>query len=88
MMRVQEKLSRAVACLEFFTTHEWRFSNANVVRLAGELSPKDREMFNFDMRSLQWPLYMEQYVLGTRRFLLKDDPSTFPAARRHLRKYV
>jgi len=88
MMRVQQKLSRAVACLEFFTTHEWRFSNTNVVRLAGQLSAVDRQLFNFDIRTLQWPKYMEMYVLGTRRFILKEDPSTFPAARRHLRKYV
>jgi alcohol-forming fatty acyl-CoA reductase len=86
MMRVQTKLSRAVACLEFFTTHEWRFSNNNVVRLAGQLSPVDQKMFNFDMRTLNWSDYMEQYVLGTRRFILKEDPSTFPAARKHLRK--
>ena len=79
-------MSRAVACLEFFTTHEWRFSNNNVVRLAGQLTPVDQKMFNFDMRPLNWSSYMEQYVLGTRRFILKEDPSTFPAARKHLRK--
>ncbi|XP_065343905.1 putative fatty acyl-CoA reductase CG5065 isoform X2 [Cloeon dipterum] len=86
MMRVQQKLSRAVSCLEFFTTHEWRFTSHNVTQLAGKLSPVDQQLFDFDIRGVDWAIYMEQYVLGTRRFILKEDNSTFPAAHRHLRK--
>ncbi|XP_059487923.1 putative fatty acyl-CoA reductase CG5065 [Neocloeon triangulifer] len=86
MMRVQQKLSRAVACLEFFTTHEWRFTNHNVTQLAGQLCPLDQQTFNFDIKGVNWAQYMENYVLGTRRFILKEDPSNFPAAHKHLRK--
>lgn len=86
MIRVQKKLQRAVTALEFFTTHEWRFSNENVLRLQGFLSPQDRKVFNFDICDLDWRAYFEQYVLGTRKFILKEDPSTFPMARSHLRK--
>ncbi|XP_046382375.1 putative fatty acyl-CoA reductase CG5065 isoform X2 [Ischnura elegans] len=86
MVRVQKKLQRAVSCLEFFTTHEWRFANDNVCRLLDRLSPQDRKTFDFDLVPLDWEDYLEKYVLGTRRFILKEDPATFPAARRHLKK--
>jgi hypothetical protein len=52
------------------------------------LHPQDRKIFNFDVLEIDWKPYLGQYVLGTRRFILKEDPSTFPAARRHLRKYA
>nr|CAD7197092.1 unnamed protein product [Timema douglasi] len=86
MVRVHDKLQRAVSCLEFFTTHEWRFTNDNMTRLMARLHPRDRKIFNFDIADLDWKVYWEQYVLGTRKFILKEDPSTFPAARSHLRK--
>jgi fatty acyl-CoA reductase len=86
MVRVQKKLQQAVTCLEFFTTHEWLFTNDNVTRLLMHLHPLDRKIFNFDVLEIDWKLYLEQYILGTRRFILKEDPSTFPAARSHLRK--
>lgn len=86
MVRVQKKLQRAVSCLEFFTTHEWQFTNDNVIQLLTHLHPLDRKTFNFDVTELEWKPYLEQYILGTRKFILKEDPSTFPAARSHLRK--
>lgn len=86
MVQVQKKLQRAVSCLEFFTTHEWKFTNDNVIRLLTNLHPLDRKTFNFDVMEIEWKSYLEQYILGTRKFILKEDPSTFPAARSHLRK--
>jgi fatty acyl-CoA reductase len=86
MVRVQKKLQQAAKCLEFFTTHEFKFTNDNVTQLMAHLHPLDRKMFNFDVLEIDWKPYLGQYVLGTRRFILKEDPSTFPAARSHLRK--
>ncbi|XP_047097438.1 putative fatty acyl-CoA reductase CG5065 isoform X1 [Schistocerca piceifrons] len=86
MVRVQKKLSRAVSCLEYFTTREWRFSCENVRQLLGKLRGADATNFAFDVSAVDWRHYFEQYVLGTRRFILKEDPSTFPTARSHLRR--
>ncbi|KAH6935377.1 hypothetical protein HPB50_005406 [Hyalomma asiaticum] len=43
-------------------------------------------IFDFDIRSIDWVTYMEQYILGVRRYVLKEDPSTIPAARRNLNR--
>ena len=86
MVKIQQKLKKAIQCLQFFTTSEWKFSNDNVQRLLGELSPNDRKVFDFEIKDLNWDTYLNTYVLGTRKFILKEDPSTFPEARAHLRK--
>ncbi|KAH8026766.1 hypothetical protein HPB51_024315 [Rhipicephalus microplus] len=70
--------------LEFFVTHEWTFSVDNLRLLMASLEGPDRETFDFDIRSIDWVAYMEQYILGVRRYVLKEDPSTIPTARRNL----
>jgi len=86
MVRIAQKLDRAAACLEYFTTHEWKFSNDNVQALWGELSEPDQRAFNFNLTALHWQTYMEQYCLGTKRFVMKEELSTLPMARKHLNK--
>lgn len=86
MVRVQAKLSKAAKCLEYFSTKEWNFRDDNVRRLGEQLSPEDRETFMFDVRQIDWPSYLEHYILGIRQFILKESPDTLPAARSHITK--
>jgi fatty acyl-CoA reductase len=50
--------------------------------LLRSLSPEDRELFYFDLTQLEWQQYLADYMGGVRRFLLKEDTSTLPAARK------
>ncbi|KAF4517060.1 hypothetical protein B566_EDAN006377 [Ephemera danica] len=86
MVKVQGKLRKAAQCLEYFATHQWRFTNANVVRLQERLCGDDRRTFAFDVRDIHWPSYIENYVLGIRQFIFKEAPSTLPVARKHLQR--
>lgn len=43
-------------------------------------------MFNFDVRPLVWTDYWRDYVLGARKFILKEEESTLPLARRNLKR--
>lgn len=86
MVRIAQKLDRAASCLEYFTTHEWRFSNDNVQSLWSQLSSQDQHTFNFALSALHWPTYMEQYCLGTKRYVMKEELATLPSARKHLTK--
>jgi len=86
MVRVQTKLSKAAKCLEYFSTKQWNFRDDNVRRLGEQLSPEDRETFMFDVRQIDWPSYLEHYILGIRQFILKESPDTLPAARSHITK--
>ncbi|XP_069702737.1 putative fatty acyl-CoA reductase CG5065 [Periplaneta americana] len=86
MVRVQNKLDKAAKCLEYFSTQQWRFSDENVQHLNGLLSPDDRRTFQFDVREIHWPTYIESYVLGIRHFIFKEHPSSLPKARKQLQK--
>lgn len=80
-MRVQNKLEKAAACLEYFTTRQWAFADGNVQALCGALSPDDRRVFDFNVRNIDWDAYIESYVLGIRRFLFKESPASLPRSR-------
>jgi len=58
------------------------YSNDNLRDLQNQLCSSDKETFFMDTRLLCWDEYMLSYVLGTRKYYLKDDPSTLPRARR------
>lgn len=88
LVRIHKRLQKAVSCLEFFTTHEWNFKNTNVQKLFTELDPNDQKTFYFDVSQLEWRSYIESYIWGTRRFVLKDDPSTVPSAKLQLKRWV
>jgi len=83
-VRLYDKAHRAISCLDFFTTHQWRFVSDNPIRLLEHLSDSDRRTFDFDVRNINWNTYIETYILGARRFILKDDLSTLPQARKNL----
>ncbi|KAK0166940.1 hypothetical protein PV327_004406 [Microctonus hyperodae] len=84
MVRVQAKLSKAARCLEYFTTQQWNFSDDNVRKLGEQLNAEDRQIFMFDVKQIDWPSYLENYILGIRQFILKESPETLPAARSHI----
>jgi len=49
------------------------------------MSPGDQQIFDCDVRSLDWPEYLKVYALGVRLFVLKEDLDTLPAAKRKLK---
>lgn len=44
------------------------------------------QVFNFDVRQLHWAEYMENYCMGTKKYVLNEELSGLPAARKHLNK--
>ncbi|XP_076450898.1 fatty acyl-CoA reductase 1-like [Babylonia areolata] len=85
MMRIYNKLHKALDTLSFFTSNSWTWSNNNLDMLRHHLSPEDLKTFFIDPRPLHWPTYVENYCLGTKKYLLNEDLAGLPAARAHLR---
>ncbi|KAF7492661.1 Putative fatty acyl-CoA reductase [Sarcoptes scabiei] len=86
LVRVYAKLHRAIQSLEYFTTRDWNFSSRNVVQLTEALEGIDKQVFEFDVRKLVWSDYWRDYVLGIRKFVLKEDEATLPLARTKLQR--
>nr|CAD7196231.1 unnamed protein product [Timema douglasi] len=85
MASIQNKLSTAAVCLHYFTTQQWIFNDDKVRQLSSMLSVEDKKCFSFDVREIDWPTYIESYILGMRQFLFKEKPSSLPTARKKLR---
>ncbi|VEN56723.1 unnamed protein product, partial [Callosobruchus maculatus] len=86
MVKIQNKLTKAATCLEYFTTQEWQFNDENVRNLVSTLSEVDKEVFCFDVAKIDWDKYIEDYVLGIRRFIFKEETTSLPKARRQMSK--
>lgn len=86
MVKLYQKLHRAIQSLNYFTTHEWKFHCNNQFMLMERMSEKDKKAFNFDIKHLDWSSYWRDYVLGARQFILKEEASSLPVARKKLRK--
>lgn len=86
MMKIFNRLHKSMMLLEYFSSQSWEWSSDNVNMLMGALSPEDKKAFNFDVRQLNWAEYIENYCIGTKKYVLNEDMSGLPAARQHLRK--
>ncbi|XP_074028601.1 putative fatty acyl-CoA reductase CG5065 [Leptinotarsa decemlineata] len=84
MLRVQDKLTKASGCLEYFTMQEWQFDDENVRNLVTTLDESDKKMFCFDVAKINWDNYIENYILGIRRFIFKEDNASLPKARQQI----
>ncbi|XP_046464442.1 putative fatty acyl-CoA reductase CG5065 [Daphnia pulex] len=85
-VRLYTKADKAFVPFEFFTTHQWRFISDNPIHLSKEMTAEDQEMFYFDVRKINWQSYFENYILGIRQLVFKDDPTTLPLARSNLER--
>ena len=48
----------------------------------------DAQEFSFEMANMDWDSYMEKYWLGIRTFVLLEDLSSLPKARKKLQQIV
>ncbi|XP_015930218.1 putative fatty acyl-CoA reductase CG5065 [Parasteatoda tepidariorum] len=80
------RMERAAGYLQYFTTKEWTFRSNNYLHLRELQSARDRKEFDIDIRPIEWTPYLESYVLGVRKYILGEDDSTLPAARKKINR--
>ncbi|XP_077520088.1 putative fatty acyl-CoA reductase CG5065 [Amblyomma americanum] len=81
-----EKVYKGIDAVKFFTTNSWLFRSSNVVGLINDLSATDKQLFNIDLRNMEWTSYCDNYVLGARKYLFKAKENELPQARKRLRR--
>lgn len=71
------------------TSKTFRFSNNGVLQLLDALQDcAELEEFNFDCCSIDWDVYLKKCVLGTQKYILKNEESSLHSAKRRLRMQV
>ncbi|KAL2735954.1 putative fatty acyl-CoA reductase CG5065 [Vespula squamosa] len=85
MVRIQKRISDGLDLLQYFTTREWIFHNTNLLILWGDMSLKDKELFQLDVENVNVLDYIKFIILGARQYCMKEDLSSLPRARLHQR---
>ncbi|XP_045467335.1 fatty acyl-CoA reductase wat-like [Harmonia axyridis] len=85
MWKTYDKIHKASYVVSFFSLREWKFSNNNIEKLWNKLDDTEKNLFFFDMNSLDLWMFYKNYVLGIRKYALKDSLDSLEAAKRKLR---
>ncbi|XP_034839173.1 putative fatty acyl-CoA reductase CG5065 isoform X2 [Maniola hyperantus] len=81
MVRVQERISRGLQVLQYFTTRPWHFTCAKFDALPARLHAHERGAFSTDLTRADRALYVRRCVEGGRRYCLREDPAGVPLNR-------
>ncbi|CAG4986109.1 unnamed protein product [Colias eurytheme] len=82
MLKFYHKVRKLANILFYFSTQDWRFTDNNVQNMWHSLTSPDRTVFPFNMADMSWEYMAETFLLGLRVYLVKDDLSTLPEARK------
>lgn len=86
MMKIARRFQRAANTGEFFAMHEWIFENDNQRILSQNVKQMaDGNEFNCDISHMDWDSYVENYMLGIRKYVLKDGLESLMKARKKLK---
>jgi len=86
--KLSGRIMKQIEVLQFFTLNQWSWSNSNLNKLHNSLVSTDEnslKTFDFDIRPLDWRIFLDNYVLGTRHFVFKDHPDTMNSSRKKLK---
>ncbi|CAO1328087.1 unnamed protein product [Diamesa serratosioi] len=86
MVNLQKKVSVLIDGFRHFTSTKFDFKTVNFQKMETELNEKDKKTFFCDMLKIQRPSYLEQYSLGVRQYLLKENLDTLPESRSKLKR--
>jgi len=82
MMKISKRLERAARSGRFFAMNEWKFCVDNMSDLIKFVKGSENcNTFNVDIKNLDWDIYLHQYILGIRKYILKDSLDTLNKAR-------
>ncbi|XP_026740050.1 fatty acyl-CoA reductase wat-like [Trichoplusia ni] len=71
-VKLYKKVYKMSKALSYFTTHNWRFVDGNTEALYNGLSEVDKVIFDFDVMTIDWREYMLKWIIGLRKYVIKD----------------
>ncbi|XP_062124267.1 fatty acyl-CoA reductase wat-like [Drosophila sulfurigaster albostrigata] len=75
MINVYKKIHKNIKRLSPFSLSSWTFEMNNANQLLQSMSPKDREIFQFDMATVDWDEYFTVALFGMRLYITKEKPT-------------
>lgn len=85
---MQKRILKGFEMFEYYANHQWEFRNERALNFRRKLNSEESRVFSIEAHDFDIRAYLEDCARGARLYLLKEPPSTLPAARRHLKVYV
>ncbi|XP_050598497.1 putative fatty acyl-CoA reductase CG5065 isoform X3 [Bombus affinis] len=83
LMKLLKNGNKLFTSLQYFILHEWTFQRDNCSDLARKVKMlNDSDMVKLDLRDMNWEKYVAIYLMGIKKFILKEDSNSI--ARRRL----
>ncbi|KAF6206839.1 hypothetical protein GE061_018075, partial [Apolygus lucorum] len=83
-LKIYQRIHKFLDVIAYFLTQHWDFDTSNLQSLLNGLNSTDRQMFDFDMKKVDWDEFVVANSLGIRKFILKEDESNIPAGKRKM----
>ncbi|XP_022208133.1 fatty acyl-CoA reductase wat-like [Drosophila obscura] len=87
MIKLYDKIHKNIDVLAPFVDTTWKFDTANTQRLWKRMSSLDHNIFDFNMRGLNWDDYFMQALSGIRIYLGKEEPHTIVRGKKILWRF-
>ena len=86
MMKAYWRMFKISRVIGEYTALEIDFVTENTEKLYQQLNQADRQLFNFDIRSIQWEPYLYDYVAGIRKYLLQGSEKELKVDRQRYKR--
>lgn len=86
MIKLYKKINKFIDVMSYFAMNAWNFTDDNTLALWRSCSPKDKEIFPFDIADMDWDVHAQAHTLGLRVYLVKDDIHTLEKGRKKWQK--
>jgi len=71
--KIWDRLYSVIDAYSFFVNGTWTWENSNSLALLAEMDPQDKEIFDFDVRHIDWEEYIPSYYSACKRFALAKE---------------
>ncbi|CAH1396785.1 unnamed protein product [Nezara viridula] len=88
MLKLCKRIRFAAKSGEFFSLHEWKFYCDNQAALNNDMSEHDRSVFHTEVSKIGWDDYVKLFLIGIRKYGLKDSLDSLPAAMKKLNRLL
>ncbi|XP_059061576.1 fatty acyl-CoA reductase wat-like [Achroia grisella] len=82
MLKLYFKVMKLTNILFYFSTQHWKFNDDGVQSMWNALTEEDKAVFPFSLKEMSWERLCETFLVGLRVYIVKDDLSTLPEARK------
>lgn len=85
-MKLARRFKMAAATGEYFANHEWQFGVSELTALHDDAATTCDGNTFLHWPEFDWDSYIGSYMMGIRRFILKDSVDSLPTARNKLNR--